>query len=742
MKRWFSTSELDEMELPGLVKLARHIVRQADREGWRHRPREGRGGGREYHLASLPDAARIEIARRSLSTDIASPDCVAGLPGDVADRNSSLARHSGFTAVFSAREAAPSRTLTRGDGEPEKTAFLVNSRSVQRGSSRETLVRLAIAFQTASGFSSAVARAQFVTLYNRGNIDVPDWVRAEVPHATIRSMERWHSQIGRDGVAAVSGKYGHRKGSGQIDGNEELRDFCILQMTANVKLTSYHLQQFIEVRFGLSIPKRTVQRFMSTARIEHADAFLAAQDPDAFKNKRLVAFGSRSEGVVALNQLWETDASPADILVVDPTSPSGTRRMALIAVIDVWSRRVKVRVCETSTARNVLKLIRDFILDVGFPQAVKMDNGQDFAAAQVAYAFQALKIEQKFCTPFTPEEKPHVERFFGTMTRDLFAVLPGFVGHNVADRKAIEARRAFSNRLGESDKLIEVSLTADDLQARINTWLEAEYHARRHDGINMSPRLKMAQFTGEVRRVTNERALDMLLAEPADGNGTRVVTKKGIRVENALFIDPELALHIGATVEVRLLDEDMGRIVVYSETGEFICVAQCPERTGADRREIAIAAKHVQREQQKEAKREVARKKREIKPHTIIDEVLAEHERRASRVVSFERPSVPHVTPALSAAAAALERMAGRRGEAKPLTAEEMENAAEFTVQAEILHLPPRPAPEVLDDFDWVVKWMGRRDELAPMQIDMLDELLATPSIKQRLAQMRETKQA
>lgn len=742
MKRWFASQELAELGLPALAGSERRIRSQAEREGWRSRPREGRGGGREYHLASLPDAARIELARRALSDDpISSPNCVAGgLPSGVVAAQSASSRPSGFTAAFSHQTA--DRTPTRRTDDVEKAAFFGNSRATQRGAARGALVRLVIDFAAASGFSMAVARAQIVTLYNRGELEVAPWIRAEIKCATVRSLERWHSQIDHQGLSRVNGNYGHRKGSGQIDGDETLRDFCVLQMAANSKLTAKQLAQFIETRFDTEIPKRSVQRFMATARIEHADAFLAAQDPDAFKNKRMVAFGSRSEAVQALNQLWETDASPADILVLDPNAPSGRRRMALIAVIDVYSRRAKVRVCETSTARNVLAVLRDFILDVGFPQTVKMDNGQDFAAVHVAYAFQALKIEQRFCTPFKPEEKPHVERFFGTLTRDHLALLPGFVGHNVADRKAIEARRAFSNRLGEADKLIDVSMTAEDLQASINAWLEADYHARSHEGIGMSPRLKAANWIGERRGVSDERALDMLLAQPADGNGMRVVGKKGLRVEGTYFISPELALHIGAHVSVRLLDDDMGRIVVYSASGEFICVAEAPERTGADRREIAIAAKRVQREDQAEARRELNRKKRELQPHKIVDEVLADQDRRASRIVAFERPSVPYETPGLSAASEAAMRLSGRGNEAPPLTAEELEGAAEFETMAEVVQLQTRSAPDDLDDFDWVLKWMNRREELNSIQIDMLDEFLKSPSIRARLAQLREAKQA
>ena len=52
MKFWYSVSEL--VGLPGLPLTDRAIQIRAKREGWEHRPRQGRGGGKEYAIHSLP----------------------------------------------------------------------------------------------------------------------------------------------------------------------------------------------------------------------------------------------------------------------------------------------------------------------------------------------------------------------------------------------------------------------------------------------------------------------------------------------------------------------------------------------------------------------------------------------------------------------------------------------------------------------------------------------------------------
>jgi hypothetical protein len=60
MKSWYSVSEL--AGLPGLPSTDRAIQIRAKREGWEHRPRQGRGGGKEYAIHSLPVETQQALA--------------------------------------------------------------------------------------------------------------------------------------------------------------------------------------------------------------------------------------------------------------------------------------------------------------------------------------------------------------------------------------------------------------------------------------------------------------------------------------------------------------------------------------------------------------------------------------------------------------------------------------------------------------------------------------------------------
>lgn len=731
--QWFTCQELAELDLEALPGHRVNMLRMAEREGWLSRPREGRGGGREYLFSSLPEAARIELALRFMNSHpgdaglsrqgsssipaTASPDTI-GIPQ--AAGGVGLAHGNGVVPPGAGRSPAEDsnpRTLHAQGAAPR-------GRAATRAAARLVIVNMLKAFKEEGALSMTAARSAFTSLFNAGEIPVEEWVAAEVGRLSVKSLERWHGQAARHGAKRLGGNYGNRKGQGQIDRDAALRDFCIANMAARPHLTASQLGEAIHARMGKAIPKRTVQRFMAKAREDYADAFLQAANPDKHKNLRLVAFGSRSEAARYPNEMWEVDASPADVMTIDG-------RMNLVGIVDVYTRRAKILVTPTPKATAATLLIRRCILDWGVPERIKMDNGKDFASRHVSHALGSLLIEQSFCPPFTPENKPHIERFFGTLQRDFVSLLPGFIGHDVADRKAIEARRSFSQRFGDPQGAIAVELTSDELQERVSDWIETVYHTRRHGSLGTSPKLMTVGYMGSVRAIEDERALDVLLAEAPDTEGQRVVTKKGLRVENALFIAPELGAHVGDRVNVRLDPSDMGRIVVYSIEGEFICVAVCPERTGLSRQEIAVQAKALQKAHQAEQRKNLRKIQREHRPQNIADEIVAAH--RNDQVIEFPRKTESYSTPALDEA----RRAASALDDPMPAIPErhDTEELAAQARKALVIDMPAKPQHEARFTDDWeFVKWALRNeDQLNEGQREYLAEVVKSPAIRIRL---------
>lgn len=81
MKAWYAASDL--VGLPGLPGTVQNITEKAKREGWVHRPRQGRGGGKEYAMYSLPCEtqmslifpAPVAIEQQSTASIIAADRC-------------------------------------------------------------------------------------------------------------------------------------------------------------------------------------------------------------------------------------------------------------------------------------------------------------------------------------------------------------------------------------------------------------------------------------------------------------------------------------------------------------------------------------------------------------------------------------------------------------------------------------------------------------------------------------------
>lgn len=70
MREWYAPSEL--AGLPGLPKSRRAVQIMAKREAWKSRSRKGKGGGNEYHIASLPKETRYFLLRQAPATAAAT----------------------------------------------------------------------------------------------------------------------------------------------------------------------------------------------------------------------------------------------------------------------------------------------------------------------------------------------------------------------------------------------------------------------------------------------------------------------------------------------------------------------------------------------------------------------------------------------------------------------------------------------------------------------------------------------
>lgn len=625
MNEWFTTQQLAGMS--GLPGTERAIQIRAKNAGWQSRPRAV-GKGNEYHISSLP-----------------------------ADTQRAIRISQAKTAASAAKAALPDLALCKDERLQRREASLARYRKLSANLQRVIDARLELldaarAFHATSGLPKGEAWAEFSRLYKAEEISVEPWVREAQPGCSRPRLYDWEKALNEQGLDAVAGDKGAgRRGTGTIDSQPELRNYIIGMVVGHPHIKYATLAKACAAEFAgtsISLPgSRTLERWCNQWKDENRQVFTAVTNPDAWKNKYMDAQGSASEHVIGLNQLWEFDSTPADLMLTDG-------RHTILGVIDVYSRRTSFVVMPTSDSKGVAKVIRRAILSWGVPETAKTDNGADYKSKWIKHVFRALGVNQEFCPPFQGWKKPHIERVFRTFAHDIAELLPGFIGHNVAERKAIEARKSFSDRLFKKDQLIDVSMSSADLQQFCNDWLEYEYHARKHESLGCSPNDMVASYHGSIRTVSDERLLDVLLSEPA---GTRTVTKTGIKLNGGVYVHPQLAAHTGEQVSAFYDDADMGRIYVHDLDGEFICIAEDPAITGVSRTEVAAQAKVIQKETIQEERRRLKAAAAQVTKRDVAQQILQHRadEERARKVRHFPRPETEHNSDGLAAAAAALK---------------------------------------------------------------------------------------
>ncbi len=630
------------------------VVKRARKEAWAHEEMCVRGGRRKlFALSDLPVAVRKAVERHN---HISMRAEAARAVNTVLER------------VKAQVEAEAEDKRARGEANLKALMADMPAGVKSLLDARFGVVRAwENWFAASQPMRRTVSWEAFAAAYNAREIQVAAAVLATIPNVSARSVQRWVLEFERSGLA---GLIDHRDGKQLKDVNVFTTQPELERATIALLIARPHLgvQNLLDLIAETATDRETGEhlfvvptyhqayRFLRAWKARNAELLTAATNPDQWKNQYMVAFGDASADVVRLNQRWEMDATPADWMLTD--DDGNQRRYSASAVVDVYSRRMLFVLAPTPKTETHKLTLRLALLLWGVPDEIVTDNGQDYQSIEFKETLRQLGIHHHTTGPFSPWEKPHVERGIQTLLHSNLEALDAFIGHNVAERSAIEARRSFAERLFKKDTTVTVALSGHKLQTLINDWLTGTYEQRPHAGLGDRTPFEVASaYRGKVQRIQDERALDILLAQPA-GKGRYVVTKKGLTIDGAGFIAPELALHVGQDVLTRQLP-DFGEIAVFlAETNEFLCKAVCPERTGVSRKEIAAHARELQRANVKAQRR--AAKAPKLDPDQLLQSALRAKAEAAGKLATLPQPTVAYSTPALEASARAHRVIAGQ----------------------------------------------------------------------------------
>lgn len=672
-KEWFSAQE--SADLHGMSK--RGFIKMAGRNGYKTRQRAGKGGGLEYHINSFTTDVRFSLLAFKSAAILAETPPAPKPP--------------------KTRELAPAEDpAARAEGDA-KAAQLNGTRRARM----ETKVAIITSFEAFCDNhptkgnhkrGGTLHREAFCAAWNRREIESPAFDLA--PRISIAKLERWIGQLRRNGLHRLAGNYGNRKDRGLIDEQPQLAVALRALLCEKPHIRAKHAAEFLAARYADSdfrLPcLRTVERWIGNWKSSNHELFARLENPDRWKSRYESAAGDAEASIVRPNQEWQADSTPADILLADG-------RHSLLFLIDVYTRRIKIHVSKTSTAAAVASLLRRGLLDWGVPEKLKTDNGQDYVAQRVQSILLSLAIQHVRCIPFQARGKGFVERVIRTFSHDLLELLPGYVGHSVAERQALREREQFADRLYVKNAKVDMTLlTVAQLQSFCDRWART-YENATHTGIDGRPLERVANWREPVRRVTDERALDLLLAPAPGKNGWRTLQKAGgIAIDGHEYLSEVFGLHIRDRVRVLYDPEgDMGRVYVFDARGGFLCVAECPELTGIDRAEHAAKQKALQRRNIQSLTAQVKAEAKIVDTRNAALDILR-HRERIAPLAALPGPAEAHATAALQSARNALD---AADGQPKPVDERlraqaQAALAAERTKPAAAVSLRGATAPE------------------------------------------------
>lgn len=497
-------------------------------------------------------------------------------------------------------------------------------------------------------------------------------IEYEMLNVTKAKINRWLGEYRkakkekRNVIVALSDSRGRPKGKGAM--SEEMKEMTVRYLLRrDVHLNVSGIYENLKHAFGDSLPSlTTVDRFIAQWKQENDLIWKMRVNPDKTKSHRMPAFGDMSEKAKWKNHVWELDGTVADVVTSDG------RRWLIVGAIDVFSRRVVMSLEESNTSYALARNIRKAIIKLGIPDQVVTDNGKDYTSNHFASVCFSLGVEQVIVPPFSGDRKPHIERFFGTMARELFREIEGFCGHSVSERQAIQSGLSFQHKLQAIERWkaksfnedafaklfakkkdyaglsIEVPLSPEELAGWIDRWVNAIYEQRKHNSLGISPMQRWQSDFTPAKTVGDHRTLDYLLGQTV----VRTVGKKGITIRKegleAHYSAVELFAMVGEKV-VTIEPDEMGELLVYTTDHQFICVAEDPALKGQSREKYASATKEFKKKTRQIDRliREQEALAKEMSDPLIIDRIISAEEQ-----MGIELPEFRTIKDTLSVSAA------------------------------------------------------------------------------------------
>lgn len=255
-----------------------------------------------------------------------------------------------------------------------------------------------------------------------------------------------------------------------------------------------------------------------------------------------------------INMLWELDHHVVDLIPILGETPLGRMlsttalgRFGITVAYDVHSGYpigfypsfegtgllpalmcVSHGVQEKTYVATRFPHIDGALLAHGKPVKIRYDRAPEFVGRQMAMALARVGIGFELARPSFPDDKPYVERHFGTFSQDFLGWLKGRTGSSPRKR-------------GAADPMLEARIELDDFVALLHEYLITVYARRPQAGLDWD--------TPEQRWVRGLRSVTPRLLNPDERSRVDVLAsmeievnagREGIRWQNKFYQSAEL----------------------------------------------------------------------------------------------------------------------------------------------------------------------------------------------------------
>jgi len=432
------------------------------KEGWPFQKRKGKGGGRLFALANLPEDVRAALVAQIARGAVASEECTA----------LELAQ----TAPVAKRSLMPAASKI---AQP----ITLDIPRKKKALAKADLVR----FYTealAKALNKEQARIGFMHAYKAGA-----WqdIYSQIGDVSWKSIERWKVQLDRSRDAFLLADKRGLALKGECSLTEDMQ-MAVLRLALHpnrVRISTCitMAREMLTATTFEQVPSTaTFRRFLAKFEAVNRDVWVFCREGVKAWNDQVAMYISRNLWALQVGDILVADGHRLNFQTIHPETGKACR-MTVVVWYDMASNfALGWEVAPEENIQVIAAAMRRALLRLGKPARIAyLDNGRAFKGTHftgtleqsgIAGLFQRIGMQTIFAWAYHGQSKT-VERFFGYL-RQMEELMPCGTGASIEMKPAYQKRGEFMHRRIQAESGTR-PLTLTETHQAIAAWLD--YHA-------------------------------------------------------------------------------------------------------------------------------------------------------------------------------------------------------------------------------------------------------------------------